>query len=79
MQLSTHTKSLREEVDALLRAEKFVDALMLTAQIHPPVSAFFDKVIVNVDDKRIRENRFALLHEVVNLTNRVANISKLAA
>lgn len=78
-QLSTHTKSLRDEVDSLLRAEKFVDALMLTAKIHSPVSAFFDKVMVNVEDKKLRENRFALLHEVVNLTNRVANISKLAA
>jgi glycyl-tRNA synthetase beta subunit len=35
--------------------------------------------MVNVEQKDIQHNRFALLHEVSNLTNRVANISKLSA
>jgi glycyl-tRNA synthetase beta chain len=77
-QLLTHTKSLRVEVDSLVNTGKFGEALTLTAQIHLPVSGFFDQVMVNVEDRQIRENRFALLLEVVNLTNRVANISKLA-
>ena len=51
----------------------------MTAQIHRPVALFFDEVMVNVADEALRVNRFALLHEVANLTNRVANISKLAA
>jgi len=78
-QLLTSTRTLRGEVDSLAESGKFTAALMLTAQIHAPVSRFFDQVMVNVDNKEIRENRFALLHEVVNLTNRVANISKLVA
>ncbi len=61
-----------------MTASKFKEALILTARLHGPVSAFFDKVMVNVDDEKLRMNRFALLHEVANLTNRVANISKLA-
>ncbi len=78
-QLLRKTTLLRSQVDALLALEKFKDALLLTAQIHQPVTTFFEKVMVNVEDKAVRANRFALLHEVVNLTNRVANISKLAA
>jgi glycyl-tRNA synthetase beta chain len=78
-QLLRTTRLLRSQVDELLKQEKFKDALLLTAQIHQPVTTFFEKVMVNVEDQAIRTNRFALLHEVVNLTNRVANISKLAA
>ena len=67
------------QVDSLLTQEKFSEALLLTAQLHQPVTLFFEKVMVNVEDATLRHNRFALLHEVANLTNRVANISKLAA
>jgi len=78
-QLLQTTRRLRPQVDELLKVGKFKDALLLTARIHHPVTTFFEKVMVNVDDPNLRTNRFALLHEVVNLTNRVANISKLAA
>ncbi len=77
-QLLTTTRQLRTQVDALLKQAKFSDALRVTAQLHQPVSQFFDKVMVNVEDPVLRENRFALLHEVANLTHQVVNISKLA-
>ncbi len=77
-QLLTTTRQVRGQVDALLQQGHFSEALLLTAQLHQPVTQFFDKVMVNAEDQALRENRFALLHEVANLTNRVANISKLA-
>jgi glycyl-tRNA synthetase beta chain len=73
------TRMLRQEVESMLKEEKFRDALLSTARIHEPVATFFDKVLVNASDEKLRLNRFALLHEVIGLTNRVANISKLAA
>jgi glycyl-tRNA synthetase beta chain len=78
-QLLGTTRLLRQEVESMLKEEKFRDALLSTARIHEPVATFFDKVLVNASDEKIRMNRFALLHEVIGLTNRVANISKLAA
>ena len=78
-QLLRLTRLLREQVDTLLAQGKFSAALLLTAQLQLPVARFFDTVMVNVEDEALRNNRFALLHEVANLTNRVANISKLAA
>jgi glycyl-tRNA synthetase beta chain len=78
-QLLTSTRQLRTEVDALLARQQFSSALQRTAQLHQPVTQFFDKVMVNVDDQALRNNRFALLHEVASLTNQVVNISKLAA
>lgn len=73
------TRLLREQVDSLVQSGKFQDALLITAQIHQPVTQFFEKVMVNVDNMELRNNRFKLLEEVSDLTNRVANISKLAA
>ena len=77
-QLLSKTRLLHKQVEPLLDEAKFGEALLLTAQLHQPVTQFFDKVMVNVEDTALRDNRFALLHEVANLTNRVANISKLA-
>ena len=78
-QLLRITRLLRQQVDALVASDKFSDALLLTAQVHQPVSRLFDQVMINVDDATLRNNRFALLHEVSNLTNQVAHIYKLAA
>ncbi len=78
-QLLSLTRTLRTQVDTLVAQAKFSEALLLTAQLHQPVTQFFDKVMVNVEDPALRNNRFALLHEVGNLTNQVVNISKLAA
>jgi len=72
------TRLLRQKVDSLVRDAKFKEALMSTAEVHAPVTRFFDEVLVNDPDEKLRRNRFALLHEVIGLTNQVANISKLA-
>ncbi len=76
--LLTATRTIRTEVDGLMAGSQFKQALILTARLHKPVTTFFDQVMVNAEDESLRSNRFALLHEVANLTNRVANISKLA-
>jgi glycyl-tRNA synthetase beta chain len=78
-QLLGTTRALREQIDGLLDLGKFSDALLLMAQLHQPVTRFFDEVMVNVEDASLRNNRFALLHEVETLMNRVVFISKLAA
>jgi glycyl-tRNA synthetase beta chain len=44
-----------------------------------PVDAFFDKVMVMVDDEKLRRSRLALLRDLRDAMNRVADISKLAA
>ena len=76
--LLTATRTIRTEVDGLMAGSLFKQALILTARLHKPVTTFFDQVMVNAEDESLRSNRFALLHEVASLTNRVANISKLA-
>jgi glycyl-tRNA synthetase beta chain len=42
------------------------------------VDKFFDDVLVNAEDARVRANRHALLRRLDGLMNQVADISKLA-
>ena len=64
-----------EETNSL---ERYGEALRVISTAAAPVDAFFDKVMVNADDEKIRANRFALLAELRALLNQVADISKLA-
>jgi glycyl-tRNA synthetase beta chain len=60
----------RREFDAALRA---------LALLRDHVDRFFTEVRVVVPEDAVRTNRFALLLELNNLLNRVANISRLPA
>src|SRR5262249_37707769 len=48
------------------------------AVLKAPLDAFFDKVMVMVEQKSLRQNRLALLSDLRKAMNRVADISKLA-
>jgi len=48
------------------------------AVLKTPVDTFFDKVMVMVDDEKVRRNRLALLRDLREAMNRVADLSKLA-
>ncbi|TAK49554.1 MAG: glycine--tRNA ligase subunit beta [Betaproteobacteria bacterium] len=48
------------------------------AVLKAPVDAFFDSVLVMVDDEKLRHSRLALLADLRSAMNRVADISKLA-
>jgi glycyl-tRNA synthetase beta chain len=52
--------------------------LMTFAVLKTPVDAFFDKVMVMVEHDTLRKNRLALLTDLREAMNRVADISKLA-
>ncbi len=49
------------------------------AALREPVDAFFDSVMVMVDDAGLRRNRLALLSDLRAAMNRVADLAKLAA
>lgn len=53
------------------------DALVELAELREPVDAFFDKVMVMVDDKDLRINRLTMLEKLRELFLRVADISLL--
>ncbi|MES2858469.1 MAG: glycine--tRNA ligase subunit beta [Pseudomonadota bacterium] len=57
----------------------YVDALAHLARLRPQVDAFFDSVMVNVDDAAIRHNRLALLKRLSDRLGSVAAIEHLSA
>jgi glycyl-tRNA synthetase beta chain len=58
---------------------EFSLALQQLAVLKGPVDAFFDNVLVNTEDPVLRANRLALLAQLQQAMNRVADISKLVA
>jgi glycyl-tRNA synthetase beta chain len=53
-------------------------ALADCAALKAPVDAFFDAVMVNAEDPKLRDNRYALLRGLHTLMNRIADLAKLA-
>jgi glycyl-tRNA synthetase beta chain len=63
----------------LLQRGDYAGYLKAFAVLKSPVDAFFDSVMVMVDDAAVRRNRLALLADLRQEMNRIADISKLAA
>ena len=57
--------------------EHFATAMSAMAKLRPVVDVFFDKVKVNDDDAKVRENRLKLLNEIREATRAVADFSKI--
>jgi glycyl-tRNA synthetase beta chain len=62
---------------SMLRGD-FAGTLKTLATMRDTVDKFFDDVLVNAEDTRVRANRHALLRRLDALMNQVADISKLA-
>ncbi|HTD90071.1 MAG TPA: glycine--tRNA ligase subunit beta, partial [Burkholderiales bacterium] len=71
-------QSAIQSAKPLFDARDFSGYLKTFASLKNPVDLFFEKVMVMVDDKKLRENRLALLSDLRNAMNRFADISKLA-
>jgi glycyl-tRNA synthetase beta chain len=67
------------KADAAFAAGDYTASLQALAALRAPVDAFFDAVMVNVEDAALRANRLALLAQLHRAMNRVADISKLAS
>ena len=68
---------VKAEASAAVAAEDFAGAMSGMAKLRPAVDAFFDKVKVNDDDARVRENRLKLLNEIRVATRAVADFSRI--
>lgn len=68
---------VKAEASIAVAKEDFAAAMSAMAKLRPPVDAFFDKVRVNDDDPKVRENRLKLLNEIRSATRAVADFSKI--
>ena len=70
---------LAPKAQARFEAGDYTGSLQTLAALRAPVDAFFDGVMVNAEDPRLRANRLALLARLHAAMNRVADLSRLAA
>jgi glycyl-tRNA synthetase beta chain len=67
--------SVGNEIEGALGREDFTEAMAALAKLRRPVDAFFDRVTVNTDDPRLRENRLRLLAWIRSALGTVADFS----
>jgi glycyl-tRNA synthetase beta chain len=75
--LANAIDQVKAEASAAVAKEDFAAAMSAMAKLRPAVDAFFDKVRVNDDDPKVRENRLKLLNEIRAATRAVADFSKI--
>jgi glycyl-tRNA synthetase beta chain len=75
--LANAIDQVKAEAGAAIAREDFAGAMSAMAKLRPAVDAFFDKVKVNDDDAKVRENRLKLLNEIRSATRAVADFSRI--
>ena len=75
--LAKAIEQVKAEASAAVAKEDFASAMTAMAKLRPAVDAFFDKVMVNDDDPKVRENRLKLLNQIRAATRAVADFSRI--
>jgi glycyl-tRNA synthetase beta chain len=73
--LYTVLQSEKAVIENFLAQMKFQNAMESLVSIEAEINAFFASVMVNVDDDNVKSNRLNLLHDFVNVTHKIINLS----
>ncbi len=72
-------QKIGKESEAFKSEKRYSEALNILVKLAPPVKDFFEQVMVNAEDKRIRNNRFLLLQYGRVYMNQVADLSLMVS
>jgi glycyl-tRNA synthetase beta chain len=75
--LAAYVEGNGPKVEALRKKKDYSDALTLLSTAQEPVDAFFDKVMVMVEDPKVRANRLGLLQTLLKEFSTVADFSEI--
>jgi len=75
--LRAYMERTGERVEVHGSKKEYLDALLLLSTAREHVDAFFDKVMVMVDDERVRANRLALLRTLLREFSTIADFSEI--
>jgi glycyl-tRNA synthetase beta chain len=78
-QLGSLIPEISKAVEGFREVKDYSAALAEISRIRPAVDAFFDKVMVMVEDVRVRANRLALLRTLLKEFSTIADFSEIAA
>jgi len=77
--LAILVKKNQQDVEPLFATGNYTQGLTQLASLRESIDAFFDSVMVMVDDQAVKENRVVLLSQLRDLFLHVADISLLAS
>jgi glycyl-tRNA synthetase beta chain len=75
--LSAYLERVSPRIEQHREKKEYVDALLLLSTAREPVDRFFDKVMVMVDDAKVRANRLALLRTLLKEFSSIADFSEI--
>jgi glycyl-tRNA synthetase beta chain len=75
--LAAYVEVNAPRIEAHRKKKEYGDALMLLSTARERVDAFFDKVMVMVDDAKLRANRLALLRTLLKEFSTIADFSEI--
>jgi glycyl-tRNA synthetase beta chain len=76
-QLAAQVPETAKKVEALRADREYEKALLEIAKLRPAIDHFFDKVMVMVDDPRVRANRLGLLQTLLKEFSTIADFSEI--
>ncbi len=75
--LAAYIETSAPRIEAHRQKKEYGDALMILSAARERVDAFFDKVMVMVDNDRVRANRLALLETLLKEFSTIADFSEI--
>jgi glycyl-tRNA synthetase beta chain len=70
-------QNMDSEYQDLVASKSYAEAYRILAELAQPLDAYFEEVMVNVEDGKIRLNRLTQLAHVSRLTGSIADLSQL--
>ena len=77
--LMAYLERTSPRVEVHRNQKQYLDALLLLSTAREPIDNFFDKVMVMVDDERVRANRLALLQTLLKEFSTIADFSEIVS
>jgi glycyl-tRNA synthetase beta chain len=75
--LAASVPRVAQKVKELSASRQYQPALLEISRLRPPIDAFFDKVMVMVEDEDLRAQRLGLLQTLVNEFSSIADFSEI--
>jgi glycyl-tRNA synthetase beta chain len=75
--LMAYMERTSAQVEEYRSKKEYLEALRLLSTARQPVDTFFDKVMVMVDDERVRANRLALIQTLLKEFSTIADFSEI--
>ena len=74
-ELYKELRDLQGKAELFFQNREYQEALDCVAQLAQPINAFFDSVMVMVEDEQVKNNRLSLLKEIAAFSLSVADLS----